>query len=231
MIEEWDVELLGHLTNISSEEDAGGFRLFFDFSKNEYFSNTRLIKSYKLTSHDGDVDVEEIHGDEINWLAGKDLTQEKKKKKKKGSDKGQVQMVPRSSFFHFFAEFEEEEDEDEQKVHRPPIPTIIYNIMQEVTPIMIKATSQILQVHLTKLFFTFVLPGLPSFINFSLLQLQLNTIQNKQRSKNKNKKKKYSGVHPRVSTLIQPSFQNKQKKQTYKQTNFKPPPTPCTEGG
>lgn len=57
---EYDVPVLRHLEDITSEYLEGtntGFRLFFHFSENEFFTNKVLTKTYKLNPEASPEDV------------------------------------------------------------------------------------------------------------------------------------------------------------------------------
>uniref|UniRef100_A0A7S3VJL0 Nucleosome assembly protein n=1 Tax=Dunaliella tertiolecta TaxID=3047 RepID=A0A7S3VJL0_DUNTE len=127
LIKDKDIEILQYLTNITSEsllaEDGAprGFKLFFHFSENPFFSNTVLEKTYLMMTDDEGV-LEKAEGTKIDWKAGKDVTIKiMKKKPKKGAKpdaKPQIKTEKVDSFFNFFSPpdvpAEDDEMEEEQ---------------------------------------------------------------------------------------------------------------------
>lgn len=98
----------------------------FEFSKNDFFDNKVLTKTYYLQDNNEDVLGELVFdhadGDQINWKENKDVTVkvETRKQRHKSSNKTRVvkRNVPQESFFNFFkppviSEDEEEEEEDD----------------------------------------------------------------------------------------------------------------------
>jgi nucleosome assembly protein 1-like 1 len=87
-----DEPALRHLVDIRMEYlDKPGFRLIFEFSENEFFTNTILTKTYfyrEENGYGGDFIYDHAEGDKIDWKAGKDLTvriESKKQRNKSGS--------------------------------------------------------------------------------------------------------------------------------------------------
>jgi hypothetical protein len=135
MIRDYDVPILKHLTEISSEihSDPDGFTLRFHFEPNQYFSNTVIEKYYKLQltpdaedpfDYDGPM-VTATKGTKIDWKPEMNVTQKVvKKKQKKGSGAGRfiTKTVKTDSFFNFFdppvTEMTEELDETESETLR-----------------------------------------------------------------------------------------------------------------
>jgi len=137
MIQEHDEEVLKHLTDVKliftgkkgdiGEDDAEmGFVLEFQFSPNDYFTNTALTKTYKMKSEpdiddpfsfDGP-DIFACTGCKIDWKKGKNITQKQVKKKQKHKGRGQTRiitkMVQTDSFFNFFNPPEVPDDEEEE---------------------------------------------------------------------------------------------------------------------
>jgi nucleosome assembly protein 1-like 1 len=119
-IQEHDVPVLEHLTDITVEPNAEvgtGFKLHFHFSANEFFTDAVLTKSYSIDIepsegalvYEGPV-FSRSTGCEIHWSQGKNVTVKavkKKQKKKGGKDAGAIRIVTKiekqDSFFHFFA--------------------------------------------------------------------------------------------------------------------------------
>eukprot|EP01064_Diplonema_japonicum_P036294 TRINITY_DN810_c0_g2_i1.p1 TRINITY_DN810_c0_g2~~TRINITY_DN810_c0_g2_i1.p1 ORF type:complete len:352 (+),score=134.76 TRINITY_DN810_c0_g2_i1:62-1057(+) len=115
MVEECDRPILAKLTDLVLEEDDGGFRLIFHFAENDYFTNETLIKTYHTEIDNGDYEVTDILGDEIEWKEGKNVTVKIEKKKQKSGKT--IRMVTKTkkqdSFFTFFDSSNEMSDEDE----------------------------------------------------------------------------------------------------------------------
>ncbi|XP_057317537.1 nucleosome assembly protein 1-like 1 [Hydractinia symbiolongicarpus] len=139
MIQEHDEEILKHLIDIkliftgkkddgSSDDSEMGFVLEFQFSPNEYFTNTALTKTYKMKS-EPDVDdpfsfegpdIVSCTGCKIDWQKGKNITQKQVKKKQKHKGRGQTRVVTKTvqndSFFNFFDPPEVPENVDEDDI-------------------------------------------------------------------------------------------------------------------
>ncbi|RUP48671.1 hypothetical protein BC936DRAFT_144209 [Jimgerdemannia flammicorona] len=109
-ITEKDEAVLKHLVDIRmSYIEKPGFRLEFEFSENEYFTNKVLSKTYYYqdqAGYGGDFVYDHAEGTEINWKEGKDMTVtiETKKQRHKGTNKTRVvkRTVPADTFFSFF---------------------------------------------------------------------------------------------------------------------------------
>lgn len=113
-----DEDLLHHLVDIRlgypNDDHQMGFRLYFEFSKNEYFENETLMKEYKYKidegsgEDDGDEEVyagemiyDEVKGDEILWKSGHNMTLDYTKMNSHGGfDNVEEAQIP--SFFRFF---------------------------------------------------------------------------------------------------------------------------------
>lgn len=120
-----DCEALKHLVDIHlSYLEQPGFKLDFEFTENDFFTNKVLSKTYYYQDNmsGGDYVYDHAEGCEINWKEGKDLTVtiETKKQRHKGTNKTRVvkRTVPAESFFNFFnppvlPEDDEELDEEE----------------------------------------------------------------------------------------------------------------------
>lgn len=93
MITERDEEALKHLTDIRMEYlDRPGFRLIFEFSGNEFFTNRTISKTYfykEESGYGGDFIYDHAEGDKIDWKAGKDLTVRVESKKQRNKSKFQ----------------------------------------------------------------------------------------------------------------------------------------------
>jgi nucleosome assembly protein 1-like 1 len=120
-----DCEALKNLTDIRlSYLETPGFKLEFEFSENDHFTNSVLTKTYYYQDNvsGGDYVYDRAEGCEINWKEGKDLTVtvETKKQRHKGTNKTRVvkRTVPAESFFNFFNPPvlpEDDEDLDEEE--------------------------------------------------------------------------------------------------------------------
>ncbi|KAI9349339.1 nucleosome assembly protein-domain-containing protein [Pilaira anomala] len=120
-----DEDALKHLIDVRmSYMDQPGFKLEFEFSSNDYFTNKVLSKTYFYQDHayGGDFVYDHAEGCDIDWKEGKDLTVtvETKKQRHKGTNKTRVvkRTVPSNSFFYFFSppaipDVDEEIDEEE----------------------------------------------------------------------------------------------------------------------
>jgi|GEM_PF-4081202 len=85
-VHEIDEPLLKHLTKIEAEknEELTKFSVYFYFSENEWFSNTKVAKHFDIE----DTEIKKAYGDDINWKEGKNITVKTvKKKSKKGGKK------------------------------------------------------------------------------------------------------------------------------------------------
>lgn len=126
LLGEKDGPALEALTDISFEysDDFTGFKLFFTFAPNDYFSNDVLTKSYTVSPDLLDETapaLTSVDGTEIQWKdKSKNLCETEIKKKQKSKKGGQTryvtQMVAQQSFFHFFSDpHMDDEDEDEEE--------------------------------------------------------------------------------------------------------------------
>ncbi|KAG0590212.1 hypothetical protein M758_1G079700 [Ceratodon purpureus] len=115
-ITERDEAALKFVKDIKSSnlEDNKGFKLDFYFEENPYFKNTVLSKTYHMIDDDEPI-LERAVGTEIEWAAGKNLTQKvMKKKPKKGAKntKPVTKTEQCESFFNFFTPPQVPEDDD-----------------------------------------------------------------------------------------------------------------------
>ena len=105
-----DEHVLKYLTDIRcatlAEDEGIGFRLEFEFRKNEFFANTVLTKTYFMQDSDFH-DVERAQGTDIEWKENKNLTVKtiRKRQRKKNSNETRVvvKSEPCESFFNFFS--------------------------------------------------------------------------------------------------------------------------------
>ncbi|KAJ9142729.1 Nucleosome assembly protein [Pleurostoma richardsiae] len=121
IITDRDEGALKHLTDIRMEYlDQPGFRLIFEFSENEYFTNKTITKTYYYqneSGYGGDFIYDHAEGDKINWKEGKDLTVRVEQKKQRNKNTKQTRIVkktvPTESFFNFFSPPKAPSDEDD----------------------------------------------------------------------------------------------------------------------
>lgn len=121
MITDRDEAALKHLTDVRMEYlDKPGFRLIFEFTENEYFSNKIITKTYfyqNESGYGGDFIYDHAEGDKIEWHAGKDLTVRIEAKKQRNKNTNQTRIVkktvPTESFFNFFSPPQAPRDDDD----------------------------------------------------------------------------------------------------------------------
>lgn len=86
-----DEGALKFLTDIRMEYlDRPGFRLIFEFSDNEFFTNKTLTKTYyyqEENGYGGDFIYDHAEGDKMDWKEGKDLTVRVESKKQRNKSK------------------------------------------------------------------------------------------------------------------------------------------------
>ncbi|KAK9383198.1 uncharacterized protein V2V93DRAFT_320454 [Kockiozyma suomiensis] len=119
-----DEEALKYLTDIRSDFiEQPGFKLYFDFAENEFFSNKTLTKTYyyqEETNPDGEYIYDHADGDEIEWKGDKNLTYKVEKKKQRNkhtkATRTVEKMIPTESFFNFFSPPIAPEDEDDEDI-------------------------------------------------------------------------------------------------------------------
>ena len=91
LITDRDEAALKGLTDIRMEYlDRPGFRLIFEFSDNEYFTNKIITKTYfyqEESGYGGDFIYDHAEGDKIDWKSGKDLTVKFESKKQRNKSK------------------------------------------------------------------------------------------------------------------------------------------------
>ncbi len=117
-IQEQDEEVLKHLIDVritmQNENEQKGFTIEFEFTPNEYFTNTILTKSYELRTgpdehepltYEGP-EIVKSKGCEIQWNKGKNITIKMVKKRQKHKNRGTIRVVTKEvqtdSFFNFF---------------------------------------------------------------------------------------------------------------------------------
>ncbi|KAL1958313.1 hypothetical protein VTO42DRAFT_4630 [Malbranchea cinnamomea] len=121
MITDRDEEALKHLTDIRMEYlDRPGFRLIFEFSENEFFTNKTISKTYyyqEESGYGGDFIYDHAEGEKIDWKEGKDLTVRIESKKQRNKTTKQTRVVkvtvPTESFFNFFSPPKPPSEDDE----------------------------------------------------------------------------------------------------------------------
>lgn len=91
IITDRDEAALKHLTDIRMEYlDEPGFRLIFEFTTNEFFSNKVITKTYfyqNESGYGGDFIYDHAEGDKIDWYPSKDLTVRVEAKKQRNKSK------------------------------------------------------------------------------------------------------------------------------------------------
>lgn len=91
MITERDELALKHLVDVRMEYlDRPGFRLIFEFSENEFFSNKTVSKTYyykEESGYGGDFIYDHADGSKIDWKSEKDLTVRVESKKQRNKSK------------------------------------------------------------------------------------------------------------------------------------------------
>jgi len=119
LIKEQDEDVLKHLIDVritmQNEGEQRGFTIEFEFTSNEYFTNTILTKSYELRtgpdeheplSYEGP-EIVKSKGCEIQWNKGKNVTLKMVKKRQKHKNRGTIRVVTKEvqtdSFFNFFS--------------------------------------------------------------------------------------------------------------------------------
>jgi nucleosome assembly protein 1-like 1 len=87
MITDRDEAALKHLVDVRMEYlDKPGFRLIFEFSENEFFTDKIITKTYfyqNESGYGGDFIYDHAEGHEIDWKSGKDLTVRVESKKQR----------------------------------------------------------------------------------------------------------------------------------------------------
>ena len=112
------------------EEEELGFKLYFEFGENPFFSNDVLVKTYRMVDEEEGI-LERSEGSTIRWKPGKNVTVKvMRKKNKKGSGRSKGPPMTKTekcdSFFNFFSppdpeelfgmEEEDEDDVDEEEM-------------------------------------------------------------------------------------------------------------------
>jgi nucleosome assembly protein 1-like 1 len=91
LITDQDEKALRHLTDIRMEYlDRPGFKLIFEFSSNDFFSNKTLSKTYfyrEENGYGGDFIYDHAEGETIDWKPTKDLTVRVESKKQRNKSK------------------------------------------------------------------------------------------------------------------------------------------------
>ncbi|PGH05979.1 hypothetical protein AJ79_06668 [Helicocarpus griseus UAMH5409] len=121
MITDRDEEALKHLTDVRMEYlEKPGFRLVFEFSENEFFTNKTITKTYyyqEESGYGGDFIYDHAEGSEIDWKENKDLTVRYESKKQRNKSTKQTRVVkvkvPTDSFFNFFSPPKAPSDDDD----------------------------------------------------------------------------------------------------------------------
>lgn len=100
LITDRDEGALKQLTDIRMEYlDRPGFRLIFEFSDNEYFTNKTISKTYfyqEDTGYGGDFIYDHAEGDKIDWKPTQDLTVKIESKKQRNKSKYTISKLRQS---------------------------------------------------------------------------------------------------------------------------------------
>jgi len=118
IIREHDEPVLKHLIDVrlkmQNENDQKGFTIEFEFTANDFFTNTILTKTYKLRTGPDEHEPLAYEGPEIiksegctiDWKKGKNVTVKMVKKRQKHKNRGTIRVVTKEvqteSFFNFF---------------------------------------------------------------------------------------------------------------------------------
>lgn len=127
-ITEEDAKVLEHLVDIRLEYlENPGFKLVFEFEKNDYFTNKQLEKTYyyqKELGYTGEFIYDHAEGCDIDWvLQDKNVTIRIERRKQRNKNTKQTRTIekvtPTELFFNFFdppkpPSVEDDEDEDEE---------------------------------------------------------------------------------------------------------------------
>lgn len=106
-----DTEVLEHLIDVRLEYlDVPGFKLIFEFSENEFFTNKTLSKTYyyqKELGYSSDFIYDHAEGCNINWVSNDtNVTLIVERRKQRNKHTKQVRTIeklsPLESFFNFF---------------------------------------------------------------------------------------------------------------------------------
>ncbi|EKM77523.1 hypothetical protein AGABI1DRAFT_86473 [Agaricus bisporus var. burnettii JB137-S8] len=99
-----------YLNDTTEQDGKPGYKLFFDFSPNEYFENEILTKTYiyqQEVGYSGDFIYDRAIGTEIKWKEGKDLTRAFEIRKQRNKTTNRTRLIrkahPTESFFNFFS--------------------------------------------------------------------------------------------------------------------------------
>ena len=112
LISQKDAEILAHLVDLRCEDildedgDEMGYKLTFEFEKNEFFSNKELTLRIDASTENGMMNVDTLEGTKIKWNSdAKNPTIKimKKKQKSGGSKKPALKKEPQESFFNLFS--------------------------------------------------------------------------------------------------------------------------------
>lgn len=141
MITDRDEGALRSLVDIRMQYlDKPGFRLIFEFSENDYFTNKTITKTYYYqneSGYGGDFIYDHADGDKIKWKDGQDLTVRIESKKQRNKSRQTLsrnlpglatnlrvdtkqtrivkKTVPTESFFNFFSPPKPPTDDDDEE--------------------------------------------------------------------------------------------------------------------
>eukprot|EP01119_Soliformovum_irregulare_P008398 TRINITY_DN21517_c0_g1_i1.p1 TRINITY_DN21517_c0_g1~~TRINITY_DN21517_c0_g1_i1.p1 ORF type:complete len:222 (+),score=67.06 TRINITY_DN21517_c0_g1_i1:44-709(+) len=113
-LSEEDLDIWGFVTDLWIEEDWEGpddFKMILTLAEgNEYFTNTKIEKSYK---YDFEKDEWTIKGTELKWKEGKDLSKQNKDLDAKLEQEGAVFSPDENIVSHWFGYWNSEQDSDD----------------------------------------------------------------------------------------------------------------------
>lgn len=96
LITDRDEPALKLLTDIRMEYlEKPGFRLIFEFTENDFFSNKNITKTYfyqEESGYGGEFIYDHAEGDKIDWKAGKDLTVRVESKKQRNKSRSSYEI-------------------------------------------------------------------------------------------------------------------------------------------
>jgi len=104
-------------------EDKDDYKLTFNFSENEYFTNSTLEVNVTVDPEQGS--ATEIKSTKIEWKEGKNTCEKTITKKQNNKKTGQKRTVTKTqkveSFFHVFSDRKEDDDEEDEGDEEEPI--------------------------------------------------------------------------------------------------------------
>lgn len=139
IITDRDGAALKHLVDVRMEYlEEPGFRLIFEFSTNEFFTNKTITKTYfyqNESGYGGDFIYDHAEGDKIEWYPGKDLTVrvEAKKQRNKSKHFGHFSM-------HFSPLLQTRNRQELSRRPYPPNPSSTFSPLLSLLPMRTTTT-------------------------------------------------------------------------------------------